>query len=298
MKPLIWFDTDLGIDDAIALLWLLNNTSKIELGGISTVVGNFPIDIVTYNALAIAEYMNSNIPVYQGANVRLSNIPFIRNEELCLAAHGSDGLANTNLKHSNKIIAQDMPLNLANAILASNKEWILMPVGPLTNIAQFIIRYPNLKNRIKSIYMMGGGSTKIEFNILCDCEAANIVFNSGIPITMVPLDITTKIRVSHTELDEFSSSHQMIELAKSLLEFGTLPNSDCMHDPCTIIALLYPDLFQGRKVYVKAVVDGDKAGSLILQETPITQTSSEVLFLDSCDKKAVITHLLEGLIKK
>ncbi|MGL5722429.1 MAG: nucleoside hydrolase [Brevinema sp.] len=295
MVPLIWFDTDPGIDDAIALLWLLNNPSKIRVGGISTVVGNFPIDDVTRNALALVEYMNSSLPVHQGAGVRLTGIPFQRDERLCLAAHGADGMALINASSTKSPASQIMPDALAEAILQSSEDWILMPVGPLTNIAMFIQKYPQLLSRIKRIYMMGGASSKIEFNILCDCEAANIVFQSGIPITMMPLDITTKIRVSQQKLTEFQQTHKLLSWAKKLLEFGTLPDSDCMHDPCTIIALLYPELFKGRTIYAEAITKGERTGALVLHDKPQVSKHSEVLFLDSCTYADVIDVILGGL---
>lgn len=103
---MVWFDTDPGIDDAIALLWLYNNKDKVDLRGISTVTGNFSIDVVTKNALALSQYMKSDVPIYQGASVRLSKNPFPRNEKLCIAAHGQDGLANIGLPHSFKFSCQ------------------------------------------------------------------------------------------------------------------------------------------------------------------------------------------------
>lgn len=173
-----------------------------------------------------------------------------------------------------------------------------MPVGPLTNIAEFFTAYPELKRRIARIYMMGGASQKIEFNILCDCRAANIVFQSGVPITMVPLDITTKVRISSQKLKSYCQNHKLLEVVQSFLEFGTLPDSDCMHDPCTVLAYVYPEIFQNRLVYAEAVEEGDEEGRLILRDLAPPPEWSPIDFIDNCDAEIVIQKILEGLIQK
>lgn len=179
-------DTDPGIDDASAIITAVNS-GALDILGITSVHGNVGLSHTTRNALKLVELMGADVPVYQGASR-----PILQQREHAAEYHGEDGFGNTSLPEPG-IAPKDQ--HAADFIIESAKkhEVSLLTLGPLTNVALAIAKERELEKRIKQIVMMAGtsrarGNTSplAEFNIFADPEAAAVVFESGIPITMVP----------------------------------------------------------------------------------------------------------------
>lgn len=184
-------DTDTASDDAVALLLALNDPS-CNVIGITTVFGNIGVEQATQNALISLEMANMpQIPVFKGVGK-----PLVRDQINATHVHGNDGLGD--MGYTTNLKAQD--LHAVNAMIQMVEESTdnieIITLGPLTNIAVAISKAPETMKKVTRISIMGGAqlgynaaNETAEFNILCDPEAAHIVFSSGIDILMVPLEV-------------------------------------------------------------------------------------------------------------
>ena len=187
----VWFDTDIGVDDAAAFL-VLNKLPQLVLKGISAVAGNVELDFTYPNARNICALAKSYYPVYKGAAK-----PLFRELHTAHDIHGPEGLGRAKLPVSDAphttIPAWDA---IHEAAVEAGGELQIIAVGPLTNIAITIAKYPDLRTLVRRIVIMGGGAARgnvtpaAEFNIYTDPHAAQMVFKSGIPVVMCGLDVT------------------------------------------------------------------------------------------------------------
>ena len=192
-KPLpLIIDSDPGLDDALAI-GLAVARPEIDLLAVTTVGGNADVRHCTTNALRLLHlYGASDVPVAEGSAGALFGA-IVRATEI----HGEAGIGNTTLQPSPSTPRAEGAVDLIAAILREHPEPVVIaPIGPLTNIALLLRLHPELSNRIAHICLMGGsigeGNTTVsaEFNVYADPEAAAIVFESGVPITMMGLDVT------------------------------------------------------------------------------------------------------------
>src|SRR5258706_3566919 len=189
----IILDTDPGIDDALAIL-LAIASPEIHLDSIVTVHGNCAVEQTTINALSVLELAGaSQIPVAKGFD-----LPLVQPSLVALETHGNSGLGYAKLPSpQSKPISQHGSDFLIERIMSNPGEITLVAVAPLTNVATAIRKEPRIAKALKEIIIMGGAirhqgnSTPMaEFNVHVDPHASHMVFHSGIPITLVPLDVT------------------------------------------------------------------------------------------------------------
>ena len=256
-------DTDPGQDDAVAILLALASP-EIDLLGITTVAGNVPLALTEVNARKICDLAGrQDVPVFAGANRPLQR-------ELVTAehVHGRTGLDGPDLPdpvtplqdgHAVDFIVDTLRAEPAGSIT-------IAPVGPLTNIALALRKAPDIAPRIKQIVMMGGGyfeggniTPAAEFNIYVDPEAAAEVFAAGIPITMMPLDVTHKVLTTTARTDAIraTGTRTAIAVAEMLVFFERFDEEKYgsdggpLHDPCTVAWMLRPEMFSGRHCNVE-----------------------------------------------
>src|SRR5215216_3158203 len=193
MPKKILFDTDPGIDDACAILLALASP-ELSIEGLSVVHGNCSLEQGTANALSVLELAHaSHIPVAKGCE-----LPLVQTSLLAPETHGDSGLGYAKLPEpQSKPILQHGIDFLIETILASPGEITLLAIAPLTNVALAIRQEPRIVEALKEIIIMGGairheGNTTAlgEFNTYVDPHAAQIVYQAGIPATLVPLDVT------------------------------------------------------------------------------------------------------------
>jgi inosine-uridine nucleoside N-ribohydrolase len=200
MSTPIVIDCDPGHDDAIAILLALASP-EVEVRGITTVAGNQTLDKTTRNALKVLELAGrTDIPVAAGADA-----PLKRPLRVAANVHGESGLDGPELPEpTTKVVDAHAADFLAELI---EPGVVLVPVGPLTNVALLLQRHPEVRDRLDRIVWMGGaiaeGNTTpaAEFNAFVDPEAAAIVFGSGIPVTMIGLDVTHKALFTRAHAD-------------------------------------------------------------------------------------------------
>ncbi|HEY7560611.1 MAG TPA: nucleoside hydrolase [Gaiellaceae bacterium] len=217
----ILIDCDPGHDDAIALLLALASP-EVELLGVTTVAGNQTLAKTTANALRVLEFVGrSDVPVAAGADRPLSR-------ELTDAAHvhGESGLDGPALPPPQGAPVDEHAVDfLARSALGSERPVTLVPVGPLTNIALLLARHPEVVEAVERIVLMGGavaeGNTTpaAEFNIWADPEAARRVFSSGLPVTMIGLDVTHEALMTETHAERLRSSGAAGRMVAELYDF-------------------------------------------------------------------------------
>ena len=217
MTTKIIMDTDPGIDDAAALTMAINDPS-LDLKLVTTVAGNVTADKTTANALKIIHFFGKDIPVAAGAKQ-----PLIKPFEDAARIHGESGMPGYDFgddygKPDDKTAVEA----LHDAIMAEN-EVILVPTGSYTNIALLFSEYPEVKSHIKQIVAMGGSfsggnmTSAAEFNVFTDPDAAKIMYNAGVPIVTVGLDVTLKALLTADTIEKLGSLNKTGEMLHGLI---------------------------------------------------------------------------------
>jgi len=217
----IILDCDPGHDDAIALLLALASP-EVNLLGVTTVSGNQTLDKTTANAIRVLDHVGrTDVPVAAGADR-----PLVRDRHVATEVHGETGLDGPDLPPPSRSPEAAHAIDwIAMTLLAAPGPVTLVPTGPLTNIALFLARYPELATRVERIVLMGGAfgegnvTPAAEFNVWADPEAAHRVFTSGIDLTMVGLDVTHKALLRPRDVDRMRASGRAGKLVADLFEF-------------------------------------------------------------------------------
>ncbi|MBK9926135.1 MAG: nucleoside hydrolase [Anaerolineales bacterium] len=269
----IIIDTDPGIDDAFTFLLALASP-EIQLEALTTTQGNVTLEKATRNALSILELCRaSHIPVAVG-----SMYPLV--QPLCASAdvHGESGIGDSKLPEPNtKPVPQHAVDYLIERVLAEPNEISIFPIGPLTNVAMAIRKEPKFTEAVKELVIMGGAIQEngnvtplAEFNIYVDPHAAHIVFHSGIPTTLIPLDVTHKCLLKQEHVARLmkikSPITQFIKDAVDVyLKFSQERGfaGSAMHDPLTLATVIAPELLTLKDYYV----DVDHSGGVAMGKT-------------------------------
>ena len=258
-RPVV-IDTDTGIDDALALMLALRSPElRVEL--ITTVAGNVPIPMATANARRILALLAPSVwpAVAQGLGR-----PLRRPLHTATAFHHHDGLGGvTHLRHadgSQRYPVPEQPAvhrqavqRLLQVVQHCGRNLTVIALGPLTNIARAIQLAPALMQQLGRLVVMGGAisvpgnvSPVAEFNIFVDPHAADVVFRAGVPITLVPLDVTTQVRLTHDFLQHAGqgTATPLMSAVHDLTKQSLHSRSEgmAMHDPLAVTVAIDPSL--------------------------------------------------------
>jgi pyrimidine-specific ribonucleoside hydrolase len=217
----VLYDCDPGHDDAIALLLLLASP-EVELLGVSTVAGNQTLAKTTANAIRVLDHLGRHdIPVAAGASR-----PLVRPLRIADHVHGETGLDGPRLPPPSRDASRGHAIDaIAMALDSSPAPVTLIATGPLTNVALFLSRYPDLQHKLERIVFMGGAiglgnvTPAAEFNLWVDPEAAARVFTSGIELTMVGLDVTHRALITDSHVDQLAGAGRAGKLVADLYSF-------------------------------------------------------------------------------
>lgn len=268
MTTRIIIDTDPGVDDALTFLLALASP-EIKLEALTTVQGNVTIEKATRNALSVLELAHaSHIPVVQGCSRPLLKTPHNSGEDV----HGMSGIGNSNLPEpKTKPVDGHAVDYLIERVLAEPNELSIFPIGPLTNIALAIRKEPRFAKALKELVVMGGAirsggniTPLAEFNINEDPHAAHIVFHSGIPITLIPLDVTYKCLLTSEDIERLNKIDSPIarfvrDATATYMDFYKKYegfNGCALHDPLTLATVFAPEIFSFEKHYVDVDISG------------------------------------------
>ena len=258
MKRNIILDCDPGHDDAVAIL-LAGKNPNINLLGISVVAGNQTIEKTARNALNVATYLGINVPICIGCE-----FPMVRERVICAAIHGESGLDGFDFPDYGDKFDKRHGVQLLIDSVMNNDKVTIVATGPLTNVAMAIKMEPRILKRLDEIVIMGGSvdngntSPAAEFNIMCDPEAAHVVFSSGVTVRMVGLNVTRKVIVTDEVVNRMEkinnkASDMFVKLMKVFNEnqrktFGV--SAGPLHDPATIASIIDESLIKWQKMNV------------------------------------------------
>ncbi|MCT1901603.1 nucleoside hydrolase [Oceanobacillus sojae] len=302
MKHII-IDCDPGHDDALAILTAIANRKKINILGVTTIGGNQTLEKVTANAKNILEYVDSSIPLATGQAE-----PLTKSLRIAPEAHGDSGMDGPYFHGEKYPIASDNAvLFMYNKMMECDHKVILVGLGPLTNIALLLKVFPQIKNKIEYISIMGGGldhgniTPLAEFNIYVDPEAAKIIFQSDLPIVMSGLDVTEKAEITVDEIESLQHKGRVSHLAYELLHFYNqsgrqfgFTNSP-IHDLCAIAYILNPEIFSGSFYSVDVVTDGTARGLTFADKRFVSDKTKNTLVLDEVDRDKFVDLLIGAL---
>lgn len=262
MKPEpVIIDTDPGIDDALALAIALFSP-ELDVRLITTVAGNVGIDYTTQNALRLLTYFGKRVTVARG-----SSEPLLRKLHDASSVHGKTGMEGFDFPNPDwSLLSKRNAVDeMRSVILESEAKITLVPIGPLTNIALLFKTYPEVREHIERIVMMGGSASRgnhgvmSEFNIDVDPEAAKIVLHSGVPIVMAGLDVGLKALVLPEDSAQLPAMGRVGVMAYELFKKyrgGSFNTGLKMYDSSAIACLLAPDLFEFTDTYVDVETHG------------------------------------------
>jgi len=266
--PII-LDCDPGQDDAISLMMALAPGTPLDIRAVTVVAGNTILDKVQRNARMIVQLCErADIPIYAGCEHPLK-VHLATAEEV----HGTEGLDGIEIFEPHIPLQSEHAVDAIIRICRENAKVVIVPTGPLTNIATALTRAPDIAEHIVEIVLMGGArreggniTPSAEFNIFVDPHAAAQVFESDIPKTVFGLDVTHQVLCTPDHVAEIGRIHNPIaELAVPMLS-GRYAEFDQekyetqgtpLHDPCTVAYLLQPDLFQFREVNIRVEADSE-----------------------------------------
>ncbi len=267
MKVLL--DVDTGVDDALGILYLAHaqHQGLVDILASGTVGGNIHVDLSTRNTLKLWELVGLDIPVAAGGNK-----PLLQPLHEAKHVHGHDGLANTDLEPPRgKPTGEHAVDQIIRLSEEHPGELTLIAFGPLTNLGIAFVRDPHLAERFRRVVLMGGcmvggNVTPVaEANIANDPEAARMVFTSGVPITMIGLDVTHQTYLLEKDLEPLEKlDNERARFALQLIRFmmnayqelGYEPPMCVLHDPLSAGVVVHPDLVRTDKYHVEVETRG------------------------------------------
>lgn len=290
----------------MAILTALASPDDLDVLAITAVAGNVPLDLTVRNSLILVELAGrKDVPVYRGS-VR----PMVKELVTAEYVHGPTGLDGADLPlptlEESPGHAVDRIVELVNS---SNRPVTLCTLGPMTNLALALVRDPGIAGHIEQVVMMGGGffeggntTPAAEFNIYVDPHAAHVVFTSGIPIVMMPLDVTHKALITPNRLEQFSALGTAAgDAVAGMLGFYDrwdiekygLPGGP-LHDPTVTAYLLKPELFEGREVPVEIdIAPGLTLGMTVIDWWGVTDVPPNAFVMNDIDTDGFFDLLLE-----
>lgn len=293
----------------MALLLALASPEELDVRAITAVAGNVPLPLTSVNALKMCELAGrADVPVYAGC-------PRPMRKKLYTAeyVHGPTGIDGADLPEPVKLPAKGHAVDfLVETIMgAASGEITLCTLGPLTNLGMALVKAPEIAPRIREIVLMGGGffeggntTPAAEFNIYVDPEAAYNVFASGVPITMMPLDVTHKALSTPARVEAFRALGTPAgEAVAGMLDFYDRHDVEKygfaggpLHDPCVIAYLLQPELFAGKRCHVDVVTDeGPANGATLIDWWEVTGRAPNAMVMNEVDADGFFTLLTDRI---
>ncbi|MCC6008604.1 MAG: nucleoside hydrolase [Rhodobacteraceae bacterium] len=312
MRPArIIIDTDPGQDDAVAILLALASPEEVEVLGITAVAGNVPLALTARNARMVCELAGkTDVPVLAGCDAPLSR-PLVTAEHV----HGKTGLDGIELPAPQMPLAEGHAVDFIVETLRREPAGsiTLVTIGPLTNIATAFRQAPDIIPRVARIVMMGGAYFEVgnitpaaEFNIYVDPEAAAEVFAAGVPLVVMPLDVTHKALTTRPRVEAFRALGTRVGTAVAAWtdfferfdkeKYGS--EGAPLHDPCTIAWLIRPELFTGREINVEIETEGSfTLGMTVADWWRVSGRAPNALFIGDVDAEGFFALLTERLAR-
>lgn len=303
-------DCDPGIDDVMALTLAFAHP-ELDIKLITTEPGNQTQAKTIHNALAFTSYMKQDIEIARGLDA-----PFFRKLEIAAEVHGDNGLGDVQFPEPTIQLSNRSAIEaMKETLLDSDEQIILIATGPLTNVGALLLAHPEVKSKIKYISYMGGAavggnmSPTAEFNVYVDPHAAEIVFQSGIPIVMSGLDVTHKAYVTLEELDNIEAigsdfAHKVAAMLRFYVHAAKqtafhspeFENRIRLHDLCAVSYVLTPELFEGDECYVAIELEGKyTAGTTVVDYEQRTGLPHNVKVLHTVQREKFVEQFTDAV---
>ncbi len=311
MTRKIIIDTDPGQDDAVAILLAFGaargEQPELEILGLTSVAGNVPIDFTTRNCLMLCELADrTDVPVHQGAEA-----PLQRKLVTAEHVHGPTGIDGIDRPEPTTKVAGENAAQFIVDTVMNTDDVTLCTLGPLTNIAKALELEPAIVGRIPELVLMGGGhfaggniTPMAEFNVFVDPQAAAAVFESGLKLVMMPLDVTHKAISTPPRIDAF----RQLGTAPGAAVAGMLDfyhrydierygaEGGPLHDPCVVAYLLEPELFSGREVNVSVETESRLCmGATVVDWWRATRREPNCVVMSEVDADGFYTLLVDRI---
>jgi len=304
----IIIDTDPGQDDAVAILLALGSP-ELEVLGITCVAGNVPLALTQRNARIVCELAErTDISVFAGASQ-----PMVNRLVTAEHVHGKTGLNGPELWDPTMPLRKEHAVDFIVKTLRTHRDGAvtLCVLGPLTNVALALIKAPDIAEHIREIVLMGGGSFEggnitpsAEFNIYVDPHAAKVVFRSGIPLVVMPLDLTHKTLTTRTRVDRFKAlgnkagvfTAEMMDFFErfDMEKYGS--EGAPLHDPNVIAYLLQPEMYAGREVNIEIETESALTqGMTVVDWWRVSGRQPNAMFMRDVDDAAFFELLFERI---
>ena len=311
MPRQILIDTDPGLDDAVAIMLAFAASDELEVLGLVAVAGNLPLPQTERNARRICELVERrDVPVYAGCAR-----PLLRALATAEQVHAETDRERLLLPEPTMLLQAQHGVDfLIETLRAAAADTItLCALGPLTNLSIALLKAPEIADKIRELVIMGGACFELgnvtpaaEFNIHLDPHAAAIVLDSGVPITMIPLDVTHHLLSTPERLAALRALGNRCGSAVADLltafernrsgKFGALAMA--LHDPAVIGYLLRPELYDGRHVNVAIETQSPLTiGMTVVDWWDVTGKAPNVRFMNAVDAKGFYELLTEKLAR-
>ncbi|WP_416235236.1 nucleoside hydrolase [Nitrospirillum sp. BR 11163] len=305
----IIIDTDPGQDDAVAILLALASPEDVEVLGITAVAGNAPLPWTEKNARRVCELAGRpDVKVFAGCDR-----PMVRLLHTAPEVHGDTGLDGPVLPEPTMPLQERHAVDfIIETVMREEPGTVtLCPLGPLTNIARALVKEPAIAARLRQIVLMGGAQMEggnstpcAEFNIYVDPHAADIVFKSGVPIVMFPLDVTHQVLTARRHMDRIQAvgnrvaqaTYEMLDFYQRYDEHKYGTDGGPLHDPCVIAWLIRPGIFEGRTVNVEIEMGSPlTTGQTVIDRWNTTGRPRNATVMLKADSDAFFDLLVERL---
>ena len=297
MGPVV-IDCDPGVDDAIALLWAF--ASPLDVRAVTVVAGNVPLAFTAANARRVVTLAGrGDVPVHAGCPR-----PLVERLETAEHVHGESGLDGAELPPADIALADGHAVDRLIALAHAHDQLTVCAVGPLTNVAVALVKDPAIAPKLARVVLMGGAvgdgnvTPSAEFNFYVDPHAAKVVFESGVPIVMLGLDVTEQVRPTPPRLERL----QALDNAAGRTVAGMLghyaaraADGGALHDPLAVGYLLAPELFDGRDAVVEIATDGLCRGRSVVDRRGRTPHAPNARVLMEVDAEGVFERLCAAL---
>ncbi|MCO4841450.1 MAG: nucleoside hydrolase [Yoonia sp.] len=307
----IIIDTDPGQDDAVAILLALASPEDVTVMGVTAVAGNVPLPLTEKNARIVCELAGKpETLVFAGCDA-----PLTRKLVTAEHVHGKTGLDGPKMDDPTMPLQSQHGVDfIIDTLRAHDAGTVtLCPLGPLTNIATAFNKAPDIIEKVQEIVLMGGAYFEVgnitpaaEFNIYVDPEAAKIVFASGVPIVVMPLDVTHHALTTRPRVDAFSALGTKVgDMVAAWTNFFERFDKEKygsegapLHDPCVIAYLINPDLFEGRYVNVEIeTVSELTLGMTVADWWRVTDRQPNAMFMGNLNAEGFFDLLTERLAR-
>ncbi len=276
-------DLDTGIDDSIALAYAAMHPD-VDLLAVTGTFGNIETPIGVRNALDVLALVGrSDIPVYEGRSCALGQDTFCRHD-VSADIHGQNGVGNLELPASPREAEKEYAVDyLIRKMQEIQEDLVIVTTGPLSNLAEALVQEPSLQHWPGRVVSMGGAVTArgnvshfAEANISQDPEAAKLVLESSIAVTLVPLDVTMRSRMTSSDVDIWRASGSprgkvLSDMLQYYIKHTLGTDETYVHDPSAVICALHPEYFTMLPSFLTVELEGADRGRIIVDHARLRE---------------------------